>query len=150
MEREDIPQILYQMGVGFNTERESDDFAVYLVHDFGLKIIWSLTKYDYPGNDWRVVLVYPIHKLSESREDIIWGLAEGGFFHYLRTTFPNTFNKMLAGREGEDWHRKIITKRLEKFGDKPKYEYYRELNKDGLRESSMALMSLDPGFFDFL
>lgn len=150
MEREDIPQILYQLGVDFNTERDSDEFSIYLVPDFGLKVIWSMTKYDYPSDDWRVVMVYSIHSMKEARENIIWGLAKGGFFHYLRNQFPNTFNKMLAGREGEDWHSKIIKKRLESYGDKPKYNYFRELNRYGLQESSMVNMSLDPGFYDFL
>lgn len=151
MEYDDVSQMLYQLGVDFNTLKATDDMAVFEVAEFGLRIIWSLEKYEDSSNDdWKIVIVYPIEEQRKVREKIIWALAEGGFFHYLRTEYPNTFNKMLAGREGEDWHTKIIKKRLEKFGDKPKNNYFRTLNEDYLKESSMFVLTIDPGFYDHM
>jgi len=150
MEHDDVSQMLYQLGVDFNILKATDEFALFEVPEFGLRVIWSLTKYEENNDEWNIVIVYPIHEQKDVRERIIWALAKGGFFHYLRHNYPNTFNKMLAGREGEDWHRKIINKRLALFGKKPKYAYFKELNGEGLVESSMAVLSLDPGFYDFI
>jgi len=150
MEHEDVSQMLHQLGVDFNTLKATDGLAIFEVTKFGLRVIWSLEKYEENSDDWNILIVYPIHEQREVREKIIWALAEGGFFHYLRTNYPNTFNKMLAGREGEDWHSRIVKKRLEKFGDKSKYNYFKELNEDYLRESSMAVLSFDAGFYDII
>ena len=150
MEREDVEQILAHMGVVFNEEGGNSDFSIFFVPQFGLKVIWSLMQYADPRKDWRTVIIYPTHMLNEAREEILWGLWKGGYGHYLRMNLPNTFNRLLAGREGEDWHQKIIKKRLEIFGKDPKHNYWRELNREGLRESSMVMLSLDPGFYDFM
>lgn len=150
IDKEDIEQILYQLGVGFNIERDTNEFASFLVEEFGLKVVWSLPYFYEQEDDWNVIVVKPTQMLNEVRENIIWGLAEGGFFHYLRMNFPNTFYKMLAGREGEDWHKKIINRRLAKYGDRPEYNYHKQLNKDALPESSTMLLSMDPGFYDII
>jgi hypothetical protein len=150
MESDEITQMLHQLGVSFNKLKSTNEFVLFEVPEFGLRVIWSLVKYEEENDEWNVVIVYPQHEQREVREKIIWALGRGGFFHYLRVNYPNTFNKMLAGREGEDWHRKIIKKRLEEFGNKPKYNYYRDLNEQGLRESSMIILSMDPGFYDFI
>jgi len=150
MDHEDVSQMLHQLGVDFTTRKATDEFALFEVPMFGVKVIWALTKYEEDNDDWTIVIVYPTHDQRDVRERVIWALAKGGFFHYLRFHYPNTFSKMLAGREGEDWHRKIINKRLELFANKPKYNYFISLNKDYLRESSMFLLSADPGFYDFM
>ena len=150
MEHDDVSQMLHQLGVDFNTLKVTDEFAIFEVPKFGLRVVWSLVKYEENNDEWTVVVVYPIHTQADVRDRIMWALARGGFFHYLRHNYPNTFNKMLAGREGEDWHRKIIKKRLKSFGDNPKYAYFKALNEEGLIESSMAILSIDPGFYDFI
>lgn len=150
MESDDIAQMLNQLGVDFDRLKSTNEFVLFEVPEFGLRVIWSLEKYEEDNDEWNVVIVYPQHSQRDVREKVMWNLAKGGFFHHLRVNYPNTFNKMLAGREGEDWHRKIIKKRLEEFGDKPKYNYYRDLNEQGLRESSMVILSMDPGFYDFV
>lgn len=147
---DDVSQILNQLGVGFNTVRSRDDFAVFEVPDYGARIIWSIEGYEEDSEEWNVLVIYPQHNPREVREKIIWLLAKGGFFHFLRLEYPNTFKQMLAGRSGEDWHQKIIKKRLEFFGNKPKYKYFREMNLDYLRESSTVVLSLDPGFYDIV
>lgn len=147
---DEISQILHQLGVRFNTLKATDDFAVFEVPEFGTRVVWSVEKYEDANEDWYMVVVYPQHDMREVRGNIIWTLAKGGFFNYLRSEYPNTFKQMLAGRSGEDWHQKIIKKRLEFFGNKPKYKYYRDMNLDYLRESSTIVMSLDPGFYDII
>jgi len=150
MEPDDIAQMLNQLGVDFNILKSTKEFALFEIQEFGLRVIWSLEKYEEKNDEWNIVIVYPQHSQRLVRERVIWGLAKGGFFHYLRTNYPNTFNKMLAGREGEDWHRKIINKRLDEFEAKPKYNYYRDLNEQALNESSMIILSIDQGFYDFI
>jgi len=150
MEHDDVFQMLHQLGVEFNVVKSNIDISIFEVPKFGLKVVWAATKYEEDNDDWNVVIIYPIHDQREVRENIIWSLAKGGFFHYLRNTYPNTFSQMLAGRSGEDWHKKILTKRLEKFGDKPKYNYFAELNHAYMDESSMSIISIDQGFYDFV
>jgi len=150
IEQNDVAQILHRLGVDFVQKKSGNEFAVYEVPMFGLKAIWTLTKYEESSDDWNIVIIYPYDALALVRENIMWELAKGGFFHYLRTNYPNTFHRMLAGREGEDWHRKIINKRLELFGNKPKYNYFRALNKEGAPVSSSQILSVEPGFYDFL
>jgi len=150
IDHDDVEHILHQLGVDFSQKLSGNEFAVFEVLDFGVKVVWSLTKYEEMSNDWNVVIVYPYSELSIVREEIIWELAKGGFFHFLRTNFPNTFNKMLAGRSGEDWHRKIINKRLELYGTKKMYNYYRLMNKDKMNVPFAQILSIDPGFYDFI
>lgn len=147
---DEVSQILHQLGVGFRTLRASDDFAVFEMPDFGARVIWSIEGYNEENEDWNILVVYPQHDVRVVRENIIWLLARGGFFHYLRSEYPNTFKQMLAGRSGEDWHKKIIKNRLAFFGDKPKYKYFKELNKAYLQEPSTVIGSLDPGFYDII
>jgi len=148
MEYDNVVQILHQLGVDFRPLKVTDDIAIYEVPQFGTKVVWSLVKYEDTDVEWNVVVVYPQHTVKDVRDDILWSLAKGGFFNYLRNKYPNTFKQMLAGRSGEDWHQKIIKKRLEFFGDKPKYNYFKELNTDYLRESSSVIMSVDESFYD--
>jgi hypothetical protein len=150
IDHDDITQMLYRLGVDFNQKKATDEFAVYEVPMFGLKIIWSATKYEEISNEWNIIIVYPHEELKKAREEIIWELARGGFFHYLRTNFPNTFNQMLSGRTGEDWHNKIIKKRLDTYGNKPKYNYYRNLNKEGLNVPFSNVLSVEPSFYDII
>ena len=150
IEQDEISQILHQLGVEFNLTRSSDELAVFDIPQFGTRVIYSVPYLESDEDDWYVVIAFPKHDVREVRENIIWAMAKGGFFNYLRTEYPNTFKQMLAGRSGEDWHQKIIKKRLEFFGDKPKYQYYRELNETYLRESSMAILSVDEGFYDII
>lgn len=147
---DDVLQILKQLNVHINTLKTTNDFAVFEIPDFGIRVVWSLEKYEEIKEDWTTVVVYPQHTSREVRETIMWALAKNGFFHYLRMEYPNTFKQMLSGRSGEDWHKKIITKRLEFFGDKPKYKYFKDLNSAYLRESFALILSLDPGFYDML
>jgi hypothetical protein len=150
IEHNDIAQILHRIGVDFIQKKASDEFAVFEIPMFGVKVIWSLTKYEEKSDDWNVLIVYPYEDMSAVRDNIMWDLARGGFFHYLRTNFPSTFQQMLAGRTGEDWHRKITKKRMEIYGSKPKYAYYRSLNKEGSPMSSSQILSVEPGFYDLM
>ena len=50
----------------------------------------------------------------------------------------------------EGWDRSLIDERLRRYKDLPKYKYLIELNKDARRESSSYVMTIDPGFYDFI
>ena len=91
--------------------------------------------------------IKPDDILEEKRMEVIWELMKSGYMHYLRTEIPRTFKELIISK---GWDKKIINKRLELYGDDPKYNYWRELNKWALKESSTYVLSVDPGFFDFL
>ena len=46
--------------------------------------------------------------------------------------------------------RRIIEKRLEIWGDKPKYKFLVEDNKSVLQHGAMRELTTDPGFFDYM
>ena len=150
LEKDDIPDILRYWGVEYKSVKMTDDLAIYEVPLFGVRVIWSVSKYEASSTDWNSVVAYPLDEVRDVRERIVWALAKCGFFYYLRSMHPSTFKKMLAGREGEDWHRKIIKKRLEGYGTDPKYRFLRELNEDKLNQSSIVILGNDPGFYDFV
>lgn len=150
----DVEQVLYLLGVEFNRVNlgRADIFDVPI---FGVKVV----VYDegdkfnpqnikgFVDGSWRVVLIKLGDDLEERKMEIIWELMESGYMHYLRMSHPRTF-KHLVSLQG--WDRKIISKRLEIYGNSQKYSYLKELNEDALKESASFILSLDPGFFDFL
>ena len=84
---------------------------------------------------------------EEKKMEVMWELMRSGYMHYLRTEHSNTFKQMM---NFHNWDRKIIERRLELYGDDPKYNYLRGLNQWALKQSASYLLSIDPGFFDFL
>jgi hypothetical protein len=91
--------------------------------------------------------VHPDYEVSRAKEKIVWALVEGGYFHYLRHNFKNTFHKILTF---EGWDKKFIEERMRRYKDLPQYNYLREISNDAKQESSTFILSIDPGFFDFM
>lgn len=149
VEINDIDQMLYLFGVEFEVVAAGD--VVYKVPMFGVQIIFSPSglspKSTQSGKGWRVVKISSKDDFEEKKMEVMWELMHAGYMHYLRMEFSNTFKQMI---NLHNWDKKIIEKRLELYSDDPKYNYLRDLNQQALKLSSSYLLSIDPGFFDFL
>jgi len=150
-----IEQILYALGLDFVQEKKKDILTNELtIEQFGLKITFV------PSNEkeqtvikkdsWRRLYIYEDELESDlfiQKDKIIWELIRAGYMRYLRMEYPNIFRRQLTFN---GWDKKIIQKRLEMYGDKPKYNYLRELNHQALDTATGYVLSMDPGFYDFL
>ena len=150
----EVEQIIYLLGIEFNRV-DMGNVNVFDIPVFGVKILFYTKVSDFKpelikgfvNSSWRIVLIESESDLEEKRMEIIWELMRSGYIHYLRMEQPRTFKKLISLN---GWDKKIINKRLEIYGEDQKYNYFRDLNKDALRESSTFILSIDPGFFDFL
>lgn len=149
IEINDIDQMLHLFGVEFEVVGAGD--VVYKVPMFGVQIIFSPSglspKSTHSIKGWRVVGISSKDDFEEKKMEVMWELMRSGYMHYLRTEFSNTFKQMI---NFHNWDKKIVKKRLELYGDDPKYNYLRDLNQWALKQSAGYLLSTDMGFFDFL
>jgi len=123
--------------------------AIYEVPKFGTKIVF-LDGQEFDNKvlkNWHVAWVHPDYDAKKTREVIVFALVKGGYFHYLRNNYKNTFHRILTF---EGWDKSLVKERLRKYGNKPKYNYFKEMNTDAKQESSTFVLSVDPGFYDFL
>ena len=138
--------LLFQFNVRFD-RHDYGDSSIFTVTKFGVKIVYlDGQEFDKKILDgWYVVYIHPDFDVKQSKERIVWGLVQGGYFHYLRNNYRKTFHFMISQ---EGWGRLIIQERLKRYKELPKYAYFGELNKDALRVAETWVVSQDPGFFD--
>lgn len=121
--------------------------VVYEVPQFGTKIIFMdgqhFDKKFVEG--WHVAYIFPDFDSAEARNKIVWALVKGGYFHYLRNHFKNTFNHML---HSEGWDRALVEHRKKSYKDVPKFAYWRDLNNKLGDVTFNYTLSIDPSFFD--
>jgi hypothetical protein len=152
IEINDIEQMIYLFtsGIEVNTTT-AGDITTFEISMFGVKIVFLGAKAGLTGtgNDdgWRIIYIKPNDLFEEKKMEVIWELMGSGYFSYLRSERPRTFKEMITQ---QGWDRKVIEKRLELYGDDPKYNYLRDLNQWAAKQSSGYLLSTDPSFFDFL
>jgi hypothetical protein len=117
---------------------------------FGVKIVFlgkGTTLTGTSDDSWRIITVRSNDSFEEKKLQIIWELVRSGYFHYLRSEKPRTFKELIT-RQG--WDKKIMDERLKIYENAQKYNYLRDLNQWGLKQSSNYILSVDPSFFDFL
>jgi len=149
---DDVQQMLFNMLSLYNIEFSvvnAGDSKIFEVEKFGVKIIYLDGQlFDSKSlKDWHVTYVHPDYTVSKAREAIVFGLAKGGYFHYLHHNYKNTFNKMISF---EGFDRMISEERKRIYRHRPMYNYIKELMKKADREGSMYTLSVDPGFFDWI
>lgn len=93
------------------------------------------------------VLSEDVADLEQARYDLIWLLAEGGYFRYLRATYHRQFMAIIST---QDFGHRIIDERLARWNNLPKYKYFIEENERAKNLSYTMLLSVDPGFFDYM
>ncbi len=152
IDADDVSQIMFILlshyNVSFDVQKIGKS-VIYEVERFGTKIVYldgqefkdSLLK------GWNVAYVHPDYDVRTAKEKIVWALVDGGYFHYLRHTYKKIFTNILTF---EGWDKRLIEERLRRYKELPKYNYLREINNDGKKESPVFVLSIDPGFFDFI
>jgi hypothetical protein len=98
-------------------------------------------------DDWRVVYITTDDNIATKRDEVLWDLMRGGYMRWVRYEFPNQFKSLI---NEHNYSSKIINKRLELWGDSPKYSFMVEDNKEAMRVPSTVVFSQDPGFFDYM
>lgn len=152
MNPEEIVQMLFVLLSQFNikyTQQSFGNSTVYEVPKFGVKIIYldgqTFDKKILDG--WQIAYIHPDYTISDSKEKIVWALARGGYFHYLRNNYKKTFHQMMYS---QGWDRLLVDYRMKLYKDTPKYAYLREINSNALKTSSSYMISMDPGFYDWV
>jgi hypothetical protein len=150
-DRDELNQILFALLSNFNVPfdmKEFDGHVLYTVEKFGVRIVFVEGDVNKKKlRNWIPVYVYPDFSSTETRDKILWGLAKGGYLHYIKHNFKNTFNSFL---HQENFHKKLVEEREKRYRGKPKYNYFMELNDLYKKEPSNYIMSIDPGFYEFL
>lgn len=149
IEINDVEQMLHSFNVEFEVITAGD--ILFRVPLFGVQVVFSptglLPESTRSSKGWRAVKININDDFEEKKMETFWELMRAGYIHYLRMEFSNTFKRMITSN---NWDKKIIEKRLELYGDDPKYTYLRDLNVWAKKQSSTYLLSMDPGFYDFL
>ena len=149
---DDVQQMLFNLLSLYNIKFDmvnAGDSKIFEVPRFGVKVVYLdgqlFDKKVLKG--WHVAYVHPDYDITRAKDAVIWGLVSGGYFHYLRHNYKNTFNKMMSF---EGWDRLMSKERKRIYKDAPKYSYIRELMSRAEHEGAMHTLSMDPGFFDWI
>ncbi len=152
MTADDVNRMLFVLLSQYNVQFDMQavgNSVIYEVSRFGVKIIYlDGQEFDKKTLDgWHIAWIHPDYSIKKARDKIVWALVKGGYFHYLRHNYKNTFHRTLTF---EGWDRLLIDERLRRYKELPKYNYMREINNDAKRESPTFVLSIDPGFYDFI
>jgi len=135
-------------GVPFRKLRRGTETVAIDIHNYGILVTSDSSLMN---NKMHCVQVES-HKLDNRQycntiiAQVFWFLIEAGYLHELRNDRPGFF-RMLIMENG--WAKKIIDKRLERWGDLPKYQNLVRINKEYLDNLSFNFQR-KPWFFDFL
>lgn len=152
MKSDDVDKMLQVLLTQFNVTFERQDIgesSIYEISEFGTKVVYMDGQMVDRKilNGWNVAYVHPDFNENSSRDRIVWALVRGGYFHYLRHNYKNTFNQMM---NSQGWDKKLIEYRKKIYKEIPKYGYWKRLNDDGLNAASSYVLSMDPGFYDMI
>jgi len=130
---------------------------IFLIDIFGV-IVCTMYRKDYklvdttlkePYKGWRIVYIIVQDNFLEKKNVIIWELMRSGYLNWLRNNCSDSqFRRMMF--EG-GFANKILNKRLEIFGDIPKYRYFRACDEFAKGQGRISeYLSKEPAFFDFM
>jgi hypothetical protein len=127
----------------------------YLIDDFG--VVVSVINFndfeiiDDKLNDvlkgYRKVYITDRDDVGNKRYEIIWALMESGYMRWLRLNYATIFPNIL--KEG-GLSNLIIDERLRRWNNTPKYKYLIGENVEAKTANLNRLLSIDPGFFDYM
>ena len=100
-----------------------------------------------PYEHWRQIYIDREDDINKKREETVWELMKGGYMTWLRSENQQAFKNLILNY---DYSKKIIDQRLKIWGDKPKYRFLVQYNTDAYRMSATYILSIDPGFFDYM
>lgn len=128
----------------------------FMIKDFGL-IVCAIDRADYSQvsnivtsgfEDWNTVFITTSDSILDKKDEVLWALMRGGYMRWLRLTYPRQLKSVLFGEN--NLAQKIIEERLRIWGDKTKYTFFIEDNKEALRGGLYIDFSNDPSFFDYM
>jgi len=109
------------------------------------KLVADQINQDYPG--YRVVYIVTDDNMLEKKDEVLWALMRGGYIKWIRMKYSRVFNEsIIRGNLGN----KIIDQRLRIWNGQPKYKFLIDDNEYARRNSASYILSLDPGFFDYM
>jgi len=127
----------------------------YLIDDFGVVVsVINHTDFDVVDDKinnvlkgYRKVYITDRDDVGNKRYEIIWALMESGYMKWLRENYTTIFPNIL--KEG-GLSNLIIDERLRRWDNKPMYKYLIRENIDAKTANLNRLLSIDPGFFDYM
>ncbi len=149
---------LRALRVEYRKEYLIKDISVqFIVEKFGV-VVCGINRMDYKLVDtavgdqykgWRVVYLTTYDDMNEKRDEVLWALMRSGYLMWLRNSFTTTQYRNVMFEE--NWAHKIISKRLEMWGDSPKYRYLKERDDFTKGQGRISeCLSKEPGFFDYM
>jgi len=129
----------------------------FILERFGM-IVCGINRMDYKLIDiavadqyegWEVIYTTTDDNMDEKREEILWSLMRCGYLTWLRHNHTSSqFKKLMF--DG-NLALKIINKRLEIWGDLPKYRYLVECDTFAKGQGRISeYLSKEPGYFDHM
>lgn len=97
--------------------------------------------------DWRIFYVTTDDDLVYKKDELLFELMRCGYMKWIRLSYPRQFNQIVSLT---NLGSRIIRKRLELWDNRPKYKFLIEDNTDALANPTPYVLSLDPGFFDYM
>jgi len=131
---------------------------IFIIDVFGV-IVCTMYRKDYKlvdtalkesYKDWRVIYIVIQDNFLEKKDEIIWELMRSGYLRWLRTEkcSDSEFRRMMF--DG-GFATKLINKRLELYGDAPKYRYLKQCDEFARGQGRISeYLSKEPAFFDFM
>lgn len=127
----------------------------FIVEEFGvvlcvldvLDIVVVRAKLAEAYKDWRIFYITTDDDLVYKKDELLYELMRCGYMKYLRLIYPRPFKNVVTLT---DLGSRIIRKRLEIWDNKPKYKFLIDDNTDALENPTSYVLSLDPGFFDYM
>lgn len=151
----DIEITLRSLRVGFKKIYLVKDVSVQFVcEDFGV-IVNAINRADYAHINKITVENFPNHRyiyistfddLLKVKEEIIWTLMQSGYMKFIRMNFIRQFTELVTNGFGN----KIIDERLKRWGDRPKFKFFVEENREARQLPVSMVLAAEPAFFDMM
>lgn len=152
----DIEGMLYALKLPYKKMSVVKDISVqYLIESFGL-IVCGIDRKDYSQIDNAVQNVYEGWKLfhittkdavTYKKDELIWELMRAGYMTWIRQDFPRQFKNLITE---QNFSLKIINERLRVWNNEPRFKFFTEMNLAAKNQSAGYILSLEPGFFDYM
>lgn len=130
---------------------------LFIMNTFGV-VVCTMYRKDYKlvdtalkeaYKDWRIIYIVVQDNFLEKKDQIIWALMRSGYLKWLRNNCSDSVFRRMMFNGG--FANKIINKRLEIYGDTPKYRYFKECDEFAKGQGRISeYLSKEPAFFDFM
>jgi hypothetical protein len=153
-----LEENLRALRVEYRKESLIKDISVqFIVEKFGV-VVCGINRLDYKLIDtaigdqyegWRVVYATTYDDLNEKKDEILWAMMRSGYISWLRHHLTDSqFRNLMFDH---NYAHKIVDKRLELWGDSPKYRHLVEGDAFAKGQGRISeYLSKEPGYFDHM